>query len=218
VKIAPSLLAADWAALGEAARRCADAGAECLHFDVMDGRFVPNLALSHQAVKALRPLSKARFEAHLMVADPDPFIPIFVEAGADLVIVQAEVCLHLQRTLARIREAGATPGLALNPATPLDVLDYVLDGLDLLLVMTVNPGFGGQEYIPAMTAKIAQAWQRVTDTGRAIEIEVDGGIGPENARTVTEAGASVLVAGTSVFRHPEGLEAGIRSLREAARG
>jgi len=150
-----------------------------------------------------------------MIENPDRWIAAFAEAGADILTIQAEACIHLQRALAQIRSAGMKAGLALNPATPLDILDYVLDDLDLLLVMTVNPGFGGQSYIPAMTEKIAQARRRLDSSGRTILLEVDGGIGPKTVRTVVEAGATVLVAGSSLFGHPEGLAAGIRALREA---
>ncbi|MGC8667610.1 MAG: ribulose-phosphate 3-epimerase [Chthonomonadales bacterium] len=218
VRIAPSLLSADFGALAEAARVCHDAGAESLHFDVMDGQFVPNLTFGAQVLAALRSASPARFEAHLMVVQPERFIEAFVEAGADVVTVQAEACIHLQRILAQIRQAGAAAGVALNPATPLDVLDYLLDDVDLVLVMTVNPGFGGQTFLPAMMRKIEQARQLLDASGRCIELEVDGGVEPGNAARVVRAGAHTLVAGTSVFGHPGGAAAGIRALREAAVG
>ncbi len=217
VKIAPSILAADFGALSLAARECADAGAECLHFDVMDGQFVPNITFGAHPIAALRPVSKARFEAHLMIVQPERFIDEIVRAGADLVTVQAEACIHLQRTLAQIRDAGALAGLALNPATPLDHVNYVLDDLDLLLVMTVNPGFGGQEFIPATMRKIGEARALLDRSGRTIELEVDGGISSENAREVVELGANVLVAGTSIFHHPGGLAGGIDAMRNSLR-
>jgi len=215
VKIAPSILAADFGALSKAARECAAAGAECLHFDVMDGQFVPNITFGAHPVAALRPVSQARFEAHLMIVQPERFIDEIVEAGADLVTVQAEACIHLQRTLTQIRDAGAKAGLALNPATPLDHVDYVLDDIDLLLIMTVNPGFGGQAFIPATMSKIGQARAILDRSGRSIELEVDGGISPANARAVVEQGANVLVAGTSIFGHTEGAQGGIEALRSS---
>ncbi len=218
VRIAPSLLSADFGALAEAARVCYSAGAESLHFDVMDGQFVPNLTFGAQVLEALRPVCPARFEAHLMVVQPERFIEGFVQAGADVVTVQAEACTHLQRVLAQIRQAGASAGVALNPATPLNVLEYVLADIDLLLIMTVNPGFGGQQFLPAMMRKIEEA-RRLLDAARSsIELEVDGGVEPSNVAEVVRAGARTLVAGTSVFRHPKGAAEGIRALRNAAMG
>ena len=154
VEIAPSLLSADFGALAAAARDCEAAGAERLHFDVMDGQFVPNITFGAHPIRALRSVSRARFEAHLMIVQPDRFIDEIAKAGAQVITVHAEACVHLQRTLSQIREAGAEAGVALNPATPLDALQYVLADIDLLLIMTVNPGFGGQNYLPAMTEKI----------------------------------------------------------------
>lgn len=218
VRIAPSLLSADFGALAAAARICHEAGAECLHFDVMDGQFVPNLTFGAQVLAALRNASPARFEAHLMVVEPERFIGDFVRAGADLITVQAEACIHLQRVLGQIRAAGALAGVALNPATPLNVLDYILDDIDLLLIMTVNPGFGGQKFLPAMTGKIRQARQLLDAAGKRVELEVDGGVEPGNAGSLVEAGARTLVAGTSVFGHPGGAAAGIEALRQAVAG
>ncbi len=215
VKIAPSLLSADFGALAEAAAACDAAGAEHLHFDVMDGRYVPNITFGTHPLRALRPHSRAVFEAHLMIVEPERYVDDFVKAGAQIVTIQPEATLHLQRTLAQIRQAGARAGVALNPATPLDVLDYVLDDIDLLLVMTVNPGFGGQEFLPAMMRKIRDAREVLRGASHSIELEVDGGIGPENALEVVEAGATLLVAGSSVFGHPGGAAAGIRTLRES---
>jgi len=218
VKIAPSLLSSDFGAFAAAAELCERAGAEHLHFDIMDGQFVPNITFGWHLLEAVRPRSSAVFEAHLMIVQPERYVPVFCKAGAQIVTIQAEATVHLQRTLAQIRECGARAGLALNPATPLDVLDYVLDDIDLLLVMTVNPGFGGQSLIPATLRKLADARKRIDASGRHIELEVDGGIDAENAAEVARLGATVLVAGTSIFRHPNGAEAGVHALRAAARG
>lgn len=218
VKIAPSLLSADFGALAEAAAACDRAGAEHLHFDVMDGRFVPNITFGTHPLYALRPHSNAVFEAHLMIQEPERYIEAFAEAGAQIITIQPEATVHLQRVLAQIRQAGSRAGLALNPATPLSVLDYVLDDVDLLLVMTVNPGFGGQEFIPTMMRKIADANQRIRAASHPIDLEIDGGIGPENAAETAAAGATVLVAGTSIFGHPGGVAAGIRAIRDAVAG
>jgi ribulose-phosphate 3-epimerase len=215
VRMAPSLLSSDFGALGTAAEICAAAGAEHLHFDVMDGQFVPNLTFGPQALRALRPRSEALFDTHLMIVRPERFVEDFAQAGADLITVHAEACTHLQRVLAQVRAAGARAGLALNPATPLDVLDYVLDDIDLLLVMTVNPGFGGQAFIPAMLDKVRAARSRIDTADHAIRLEVDGGIGADNVAEVARAGADVIVAGSSVFGHPDGVPGGLRALREA---
>ena len=214
--IAPSLLASNFGRLAEAAASFHEAGAQYLHFDVMDGRFVPNISMGPAAVEALRPVSPAVFDFHLMIVEPEKYIEAFVRAGADSVTVQVEACVHLQRTLSLIRSAGARAGVALNPATPPDVLEYVLNDLDLILVMTVNPGFGGQEFLPATLPKIRLVRQMTAGLKHPVDIEVDGGITAETARVVTEAGANVLVAGTSVFHHPSGVTAGIEALRRAS--
>lgn len=218
LKIAPSLLSSDFGNLAQAARDAEAVGAEYLHFDVMDGQFVPNITMGPAAVKALRPVSRATFDVHLMIVQPERYIEDFVKAGADSVTVQVEATVHLQRTLAAIRQAGARAGVALNPATPPDVLEYVLNDVDLILVMTVNPGFGGQAFLPAMVPKIRLVRDMIAGAAHPIDLEVDGGISHETTGTVTEAGANVLVAGTALYSHPEGLAAGIHLLRSAARG
>jgi ribulose-phosphate 3-epimerase len=216
LKIAPSLLAADFGRFADAAREAEAGGAEFLHFDVMDGMFVPNISFGMGAVKALRSVSKAFFDIHLMIVQPERYVEEFVRAGADNVTVQAEACVHLQRTLAQIRKAGAKAGVALNPATPETALEYVLEDVDLILVMTVNPGFGGQQFLPATLPKIERVRRMIAGASHPIHLEVDGGIVPDTTRAVTAAGANVLVAGTSVFGHPEGTAKGIQSLRAAA--
>ena len=212
-KIAPSILAAVFRNLEAEVGRCTEAGADCLHFDVMDGRFVPNISFGAMVVKAMRPLSQMRFETHLMILEPERYVQDFISAGSDLVTVHFEATTHVQRTLSQIREAGAKAGLALNPGTPLDAVDYLLDDIDLLLIMTVNPGFGGQQLIPASLRKVRDARRRIAESGKTIDLEVDGGVGPDNARALAEAGADVFVAGTTVFGHPDGAAAGIRAIR-----
>jgi ribulose-phosphate 3-epimerase len=197
-KIAPSILSADFARLGEEVRAVEKAGADYLHIDVMDGHFVPNLTIGPAVVKSLRKHSNLVFDVHLMIEPVDPYIPAFVEAGSDIVTIHAEATRHLDRSLALIKSLGAKAGVSLNPHTPENIIQYVLDKVDLILVMSVNPGFGGQSFIPAALEKIANIKKMIG--GRAIEIEVDGGISPEIAKSVVAAGADVLVAGSAVFR------------------
>ncbi|MDR3515112.1 MAG: ribulose-phosphate 3-epimerase [Azospirillaceae bacterium] len=198
-RIAPSILSADFARLGEEVRLVDQAGADYIHIDIMDGHFVPNLTIGPAVVKALRGHSAKPFDVHLMIAPVDPFIGDFARAGADIITVHAESGPHLHRTIQLIRDLGKRAGVSLNPATPIDVLDYVLGDLDLVLVMSVNPGFGGQSFIASQLEKIRALRRRIDETGRAIDLEVDGGISEENAAAVIEAGADVLVAGTATF-------------------
>jgi ribulose-phosphate 3-epimerase len=214
--ISPSILSADFARLGEEARAVEAAGADWLHVDVMDGHFVPNLTIGPDVVKALRPHVSIPMDVHLMIEPVDPFLEAFRAAGADHITVHPEAGPHLNRSLKRIRELGAKAGVAFNPSTPPEAIEWMLDDVDLVLVMSINPGFGGQTFMPSQLAKIAKLRSMIEASGRDIVLEVDGGVTPQTAARCLEAGATALVAGTAVFRGgPDAYAGNIRALKEA---
>ena len=215
--IAPSILAADFARLGEEARAVEAAGADWLHVDVMDGHFVPNITIGPEVVRALRPHVSIPMDVHLMISPVDEFLEAFREAGADIMSVHPEAGPHLNRTLKRIRELGAKAGVVFNPSTPPEVIEWMMEEVDLILVMSINPGFGGQSFMRSQLAKITRLRTMIDETGRDIPLEVDGGVNPETARLCIEAGATALVAGTAVFKGGPGVYAdNIRALRGAS--
>jgi ribulose-phosphate 3-epimerase len=212
--IAPSILAADFAKLGEEARAVEAAGADWLHIDVMDGHFVPNITIGPDVVKALKPHVAIPFDVHLMIAPADPYLEAFAAAGADIISIHPEAGPHLNRSLKRIRELGARAGVVFNPSTSPSVIEWMMDDVDHILVMSINPGFGGQKFMPSQLAKISRLRQMIEATGRDITLEVDGGVTPETARDCVAAGANVLVAGTAVFKGgPSAYAANIQALK-----
>ena len=215
IKIAPSILSADFSRLGEEVQAIDRAGADYIHVDVMDGHFVPNITIGPLVVDALRKVTAKPLDVHLMIENPDRYIPDFARAGADIITIHQEAVAHLHRTVQLIKSLGKQAGVSLNPATPVETLDVILDELDLVLVMSVNPGFGGQAFIPSALDKIRALRQRITQRGLATELQVDGGVKVDNIREVVAAGADVLVAGSAVFNSDD-YAATITALREHA--
>ncbi|MEG7378380.1 ribulose-phosphate 3-epimerase [Bacillus subtilis] len=204
IKVAPSILSADFAALGNEIKDVEKGGADCIHIDVMDGHFVPNITIGPLIVEAVRPVTDLPLDVHLMIEEPDRYIPAFAKAGADILSVHAEACPHLHRTIQLIKEQGAKAGVVLNPHTPVQVIEHVFDDLDLVLLMTVNPGFGGQKFIHSVLSKIKEVKRMADERGKKdLLIEVDGGVNKETAPLVIEAGANLLVAGSAVYGQPD---------------
>jgi len=216
IKIAPSILAADFARLAEEVQSAEAAGADYVHVDVMDGHFVPNITVGPPVVRALRQVTSLPLDVHLMISDPGHYVPVFADAGADVLTVHVEATPHLHRILQQIRDSGSRPGISLNPATPATAISEVVNDVDLVLVMTVNPGFGGQEFIEHTLSKITQVREMLDKSGSQADLEVDGGIGPQTAERVVAAGATVLVAGQAIFGAPAGVAAAIQAIRESA--
>lgn len=215
MKISPSILSADFTRLGEQIREAEAAGADYIHVDVMDGHFVPNITMGPFIVRAIRPVTALPLDVHLMISSPELYVEEFARSGADIITVQQEACTHLHRVVEQIKAARKRAGVAINPATPLVMLEEILPFIDLVLVMTVNPGFSGQSFIETMPAKIAAMRSMIDSSNVKVELEVDGGIHPQTARRVIDAGADVLVAGSAVFLDPDGIQSAIAKLRSA---
>ena len=215
IKLAPSILSADFARLLEDVKKVEKAGCEYLHIDVMDGHFVPNITLGPAIVKSLRKDVNMVFDAHLMIENPDNYIKEFADAGCDIIVVHQEACTHLHRTIQNIKSHGVKAGVALNPATPIETIKYVLEDVDMVLLMSVNPGFGGQSYISVVTKKIKELRALIDEMGLDIDIEVDGGVKPSNISEVVNAGANVIVAGSAIFNAGD-IDEAVKSLRENA--
>jgi ribulose-phosphate 3-epimerase len=213
IKLAPSILSADFAHLGEQVKAAEAAGVDYIHVDVMDGHFVPNITIGPLIVQALRPVTALPLDVHLMIEKPERYLADFVKAGADILTVHVETCPHLHRTIQQIKELGIKAGVTLNPATPLASLEEILPDVDLVLIMSVNPGFGGQSYIPGSTAKIARLRRMLDEIGSAAELEVDGGVNPATIGEVVAAGANVLVAGSAIFNRRASIAENVKELR-----
>jgi ribulose-phosphate 3-epimerase len=212
VKIAPSILSADFARLGEEIKDVEQGGADYIHVDVMDGHFVPNITIGPLIVEAIRPITKLPLDVHLMIENPDQYVEAFAKAGADYITVHVEACQHLHRTIQNIKAHGIKAGVVLNPATPVDMIQHIIGDIDMVLLMSVNPGFGGQKFIPEVLPKIKQVKEMADSKGLNIEIEIDGGVNAETAKQCIEAGANVLVAGSAVYNQSNRKEA-IEALR-----
>jgi ribulose-phosphate 3-epimerase len=218
VKIAPSILSADFARLGEQVKEAEAARADWIHVDIMDGHFVPNITFGPLVVRAIRPVTQLPLDVHLMIEQPERYLADFAKAGADRLTVHVETCLHLHRIIQQIKELGCKAGVTLNPATSLSTLEEILPDVDLVLILSVNPGFGGQVYIPASTSKIARLRKMLDDIGSEAEIEVDGGVNPETVAEIVGAGATVLVTGSAVFNNKASVVENIRQLRSRIPG
>ncbi|WHY88041.1 ribulose-phosphate 3-epimerase [Neobacillus novalis] len=203
VKIAPSILSADFSKLGEEITAVEKAGADYIHIDVMDGHFVPNITIGPLIVEAIRPLTKLPLDVHLMIENPDQYIEAFAKAGADYITVHFEACRHLHRTIQNIKSFGIKAGVVLNPATPVESIQHIIGDIDMVLLMSVNPGFGGQKFIPEVLPKIRRVKKMAAEKGLALEIEIDGGVNPETGKLCMEAGANVLVAGSAIYNQPD---------------